>query len=317
LAQEEEAAYEAANFEKSCVHRRLYPAMAQAAPRLPCSRQCRRIAFRALPLLLGAAATVDVLSFVPLPVLRQRIDASLSEVSGGVAAGRTRPISGAASREGTGGLSSTLLCAAAALAMGFSGRNGVRGSSRTKCRLFGGNTKKENKELTEAEKAALERLEAEIEEIQAQLEEKTAAYERLELELKNYRTRTAKELSAARGKAAIPIYEELLTIADDYDRAKQNIALETDGEKAIGERFEKVYETMIAAWKEGGVEKLESVGQDFNPELHEAISMIPNPEYKEDVVCAEMRAGWVMKTKGSEEPLVLRPALVCVSSGPP
>lgn len=173
----------------------------------------------------------------------------------------------------------------------------------------------EEETLTEAQKETCEKLRQEIEELKADAEDKRASHERLKLEVSNFRARTRAELAAARGKAAIPIFKELLPIADEFDLAKQNLKLESDGEREMSAKFSALFEEMLQCWKELGVEKVESLGQPFDPEFHEAISMIPNPEYPADTVCAEMRAGWVIKPVGSEAPQVLRPSLVCVSSG--
>jgi len=171
-------------------------------------------------------------------------------------------------------------------------------------------------ELTDAQKEVCAKLEEEIAELRELAQEKKGAHDRLEMEVTNFRKRTRQELNAARGKAAIPLIKELLPIADEFDLAKQNLKVEGEGEEAVAARFQELFDKMLKVWDGLGVSKMESVGQDFNPEFHEAISMIPSEEYASEVVCNEMRAGWVLKTQGSEQPQVLRPALVCVSAGP-
>jgi len=171
-------------------------------------------------------------------------------------------------------------------------------------------------EQTEAPSAAFQKLQEEVDELKAHGEEKRAAHERLKGEIGNFRARTRSELAMARGKAAIPVIKELLPIADEFDLAEQNLAVESEGEQAIVDRFDTLFTNMMQTWKAVGVEKMVSVGEDFNPEFHEAVSMIPSAEYKEEVVCNELRAGWTLKVSGADDAQVLRPALVCVSSGP-
>ncbi|CAE7614703.1 grpE [Symbiodinium natans] len=170
-------------------------------------------------------------------------------------------------------------------------------------------------ELSEAAKANIEKLTAEIAELNTVKEEKQAAHSRLKLEIDNFRQRTSSELAAARGKAAVPLVQELLPIADEFEYAKQNLKVETDGQKSVVAKFEALFDKMLESWKSLGIEKMSSVGEAFNPELHEAVSMIPSEEYKEEVVCNELRPGWILKTPGSDEQQVLRAALVIVSSG--
>lgn len=170
-------------------------------------------------------------------------------------------------------------------------------------------------ELTEAAKANIAKLEAEIAEFKALAEEKKAAHERLKVETDNFRARTRNELAAARGKAAIPLVKDLLPVADEFELAAKNLKVETESQKAIQQKFSALFDKLLGAWKQLGFEKLSALGEEFNPELHEAVSMIPSAEYTADKVCAELRGGWALKT-GSDNVQVLRPSLVCVSAGP-
>ena len=139
----------------------------------------------------------------------------------------------------------------------------------------------ESEELSDAAKANIEKLTEEIKELSEVIEEKKGAHSRLKLEIDNFRQRTRSELAAARGKAAIPLVQELLPIADEYEYAKQNLKIESDGQKTVVAKFETLFDKMLQSWKSLGIEKMASVGEEFNPELHEAVSMIPSEEYKE------------------------------------
>jgi len=163
---------------------------------------------------------------------------------------------------------------------------------------------------------AATQLQGELDDLKNLIVDKQASFDRLTLEVKNFRNRTRSELATARGMAAIPVIKELLPIADEYALCKQNMKLEGDGEKAIADRFDDLFTKMMGTWKKVGVAKMVAVGKEFNPNFHEAVSMIPSADYKEEVVCNELRAGWELKPSGAETAQVLRPALVCVSSGP-
>jgi len=262
------------------------------------------------------------------PTVRQR--AAGVPLSGAAVATAPSPSSAGAARIALGALTAS----AAAFAVGVAGvlRRPRRGASidqggaqrpRLVRNFFGGlggkkreEEGKEPRELSEEEKAMCAQIEEEIEALKSEAEEKQNAHERLKLEVDNYRKRTRSELAQARGDAATPIVKELLPIADEFGLARQNLKFEGDGEKAIVDRFDDLFARMLGTWTSVGVEKMASVGQDFNPEFHEAVSMIPSVEYKEEVVCNELRAGWVLKPAGAEQAKVLRAALVCVSSGP-
>ena len=136
-------------------------------------------------------------------------------------------------------------------------------------------------EASEMASGNMAKLSQEIEELKEVIEEKKGAHSRLKLEIDNFRQRTKSELATARGKAAIPLVQELLPIADEYEYAKQNLKIESDGQQAVVTKFEALFDKMLQTWKSLGIEKMNSVGEDFNPELHEAVSMIPSQEYKE------------------------------------
>ncbi|CAJ1404553.1 unnamed protein product [Effrenium voratum] len=125
-------------------------------------------------------------------------------------------------------------------------------------------------ELSDAARANVEKLSSEIKDLKEKIEEKRGAHSRLKMEIDNFRQRTKSELAAARGKAAIPLVQELLPIADEFEYAKKNLNVETDGQKSVVDTFEALFDKMLQSWKSLGIEKMVSVGEVFNPELHEA-----------------------------------------------
>lgn len=273
----------------------------------------------AMPLLAIAAggvclAAVDSLSFLGAGPARRPLSTQLAPSAAG-AVGPTA-VDGGVHSVRLGVVLAPMACAAVVLLRRPGGLRSKASRALHVRKFFGGGGKEASEEeMSEDSKIRCEKLAAEIQEIKEHCEEKQAAQERLQMEMQNYRTRTKNELAAARGKASIPIFKELMPIADEFDLAQQNLKLESDGERAISEKFAGLFDKMLDLWKTLGVEKMEAVGEDFDPELHEAVSMVPSEDYPADKVSAVLRGGWVMKL-GAEEKQVLRPALVCVSAGP-
>eukprot|EP00401_Gymnodinium_catenatum_P008121 CAMPEP_0117621326 /NCGR_PEP_ID=MMETSP0784-20121206/87578_1 /TAXON_ID=39447 /ORGANISM="" /LENGTH=310 /DNA_ID=CAMNT_0005425251 /DNA_START=77 /DNA_END=1009 /DNA_ORIENTATION=+ len=305
---------------------------AQAASIPLATRQRRRLVASVPAALLVAVGARDTLGFVAAPAVGrplQRVDSRAPVAEPLHLVDSRAPLVEAssnsspnASAPGAAGLATFAFFSFVAGRLSTR-RGGLRRRAELHVRrFFGGGDNKEQsdndseEELTARATAACEKLQTEIAELKTLVEEKQAAHERLTMEVNNFRTRTKKELAAARGKASIPVIKELIPIADEFDLAKQNLKVEGDGERAICDRFDALFNGMMATWKKLGVEKMTSVGEEFNPEFHEAVSMIPSDEYKADFVCNELRGGWVLKPLGSDEPQVLRPALVCVSAGP-
>merc|ERR1719433_1965538 len=106
----------------------------------------------------------------------------------------------------------------------------------------------------------MEKLKVEIEELKVHAADKQTAYDRLKLEVTNFRTRTRQELAAARGKAAIPLIKELLPIADEFDMAKQNLKVEGEEQQKIVDGFAELFAEMLGLWEGLGVKKMESTG---------------------------------------------------------
>lgn len=181
--------------------------------------------------------------------------------------------------------------------------------------LFGGDKAKKERDLKISEESCRQ-LQMSIDELNSHAEERRIALARLTAEEGKFRARTQQELTGARAKAIIPLLREFLSITNDFEQSRANVKADTAGEGALTEQFEQLYTRLIRKLGELGAHRLESIGQEFDPELHEAVSMVPSEEFQADTVCVEYRSGWVLSAQDSEEKHVLQHALVCVSSGP-
>lgn len=115
----------------------------------------------------------------------------------------------------------------------------------------------------------------------AELVELKDKYLRLYADFENYRKRTAKESLELRKVAGQEILSSLLPVMDDFDRAKQ-IAEKPDSKETFSEGIQLLYHKLQSFLKQKGLQKMESNGEVFDPELHEAITEIPAPS--EDMV---------------------------------
>ncbi|KAL0369213.1 UNVERIFIED_CONTAM: protein GrpE [Sesamum calycinum] len=113
---------------------------------------------------------------------------------------------------------------------------------------------------------------------------------RLQADFDNYRKRSEKERLRVRSDAQGEVIESLLPMVDSFERAKQQIKLETEMEKKIDTSYQ--------------------VGKPFDPKMHEAIAREESNEFKEGIVIQEFRRGFYLGDR------LLRPAMVKVSSGP-
>jgi len=121
--------------------------------------------------------------------------------------------------------------------------------------------------------AKLKKENAELQEKADELQDK---YLRLFAEFDNYKKRTMKEKIDLMATAARDTVSSLLPVLDDFDRAKMN-AESDESTEPFSEGVMLVYQKLHGVLKQRGLEIMESTGELFDPELHEAITEIPAP----------------------------------------
>lgn len=116
--------------------------------------------------------------------------------------------------------------------------------------------------------------EDELEKIKAELAEAKDKYIRLVAEFDNFRRRNAKERMELIQTAGKDIIQSLLVVLDDTDRATKQMESATDIDQ-LREGVTLVFNKLRATLQQRGLKKMTSIGQPFDPDLHEAITEIP------------------------------------------
>ncbi len=137
-------------------------------------------------------------------------------------------------------------------------------------------TKKSKEKKEAAENTELDSLKTEIESLNTQIEEAKDKHLRLFAEFENYKKRTVKEKMEMLSTAARKTIESLLPVLDDFDRAKSS-AEDDDSVEQFSEGVTLVYHKLYSILDNAGLSQMESTGEIFDPELHEAITEIPAP----------------------------------------
>jgi len=161
----------------------------------------------------------------------------------------------------------------------------------------------ENPELEETLEDALEenptaeKEELELEEKKQELGELKDKYLRLQAEFDNFRKRTIKEKLEFMVTAAQETMSALLPVLDDFDRAKKN-AEDESSKEPFSEGVMLVYDKLYKTLEQKGLKAMTSTGEDFDPELHEAITEIPAPnEEMKGKVMDTIEKGYFLKEK--------------------
>lgn len=173
--------------------------------------------------------------------------------------------------------------------------------------------KKDKTEEIEKEEEAVETTEEEIVEVSAEdtlkqeLSEMEDKFLRAQAEIVNMRNRHNKEREDAAKYRAQNLAKALLTSLDNLDRA---LEIETNDEhgEAMKKGIEMVREGMIHALKEASVEEIDSLGQIFDPNKHQAVQTLPLQEGQQpDEIIQVLQKGYILHDR------VLRPAMVIVA----
>ena len=161
-----------------------------------------------------------------------------------------------------------------------------------------------------AEQARIAELEAQLEAAQqASLEERERAV-RAVAEMENLRRRAAQDVEKAHKFALEKFAAELLPVLDNLERAIELADKESEALKPMIEGVELTLKSMQSSVAKFGLVALDPQNQPFDPNAHQAMSMIENAELAPNTVIAVMQKGYDLNGR------VIRPAMVMVSKAP-
>ncbi|MBD2260478.1 nucleotide exchange factor GrpE [Pseudanabaena sp. FACHB-2040] len=158
--------------------------------------------------------------------------------------------------------------------------------------------------------SAVADLERQIEGLKAQLEDRTGQYMRIAADFENYRKRTSKEKEDLEVQIKGNTVTELLPVVDNFERARSHIKPQTEAEMTIHKSYQSVYKQLVDCLKRLGVSAMRAEGQEFDPNLHEAVMREPTHAQPEGHVLEEFVRGYVLGDR------VLRHAMVKVAAAP-
>ncbi len=179
-------------------------------------------------------------------------------------------------------------------------------------------TKTEEKVVEEAKKKSDDKPKTEpepeekspeqiIEELEEKIKEQEDRYLRSVAEFDNYKKRNARLYESMIQLARESLISPLLEVVDNFERALESS--DNSDPKRLQQGTRLIYQQLNELLKKEGVEPIEAVGQEFNPNLHEAMMPIESDEYPEGIIVEEMTRGYKMKGK------VIRFSKVVVSKG--
>ena len=159
---------------------------------------------------------------------------------------------------------------------------------------------KKEKKFGKKKDKAVEKLEEKVKELEDMRVRQLAEFE-------NFRKRSEKEKSQMFEVGAKSVIEKILPVIDNFERGLAAVP-EEQREDAFVVGMDKVYRQMLTELDASGVKPIEAVGQEFDPNFHNAVMQVESEEYDSGVVAQELQKGYMYKDS------VVRHSMVAVVS---
>ncbi|MFJ8514446.1 nucleotide exchange factor GrpE [Lysinibacillus xylanilyticus] len=167
----------------------------------------------------------------------------------------------------------------------------------------------EETEVVEEQKTELtieEQYEAKLAELQAKLDDEESRHLRLRADFDNMRRRNQLDREAAEKFRAQSLLSDLLPVIDNFERALQ-VEASSEETASIVKGIEMVYRSLIDATEKEGLQVIKAEGEQFDPNVHQAVMQEQDSEKETGVVLRELQKGFMLKDR------VLRPTMVSVN----
>lgn len=143
-------------------------------------------------------------------------------------------------------------------------------------------------------------LKQKVEELEDKVKRQMAEFE-------NFRKRTDKEKTAMFETGAKSVVEKILPVVDNFERGLATVPEEEKG-SGFAEGMQMIYKQLMTELDAIGVKPIEAVGQEFNPEFHNAVMQVESEEYESGVIAQELQKGYMYRES------VVRHSMVAVVS---
>lgn len=158
--------------------------------------------------------------------------------------------------------------------------------------------------------AAQSQWEAKLADLQAKADENWDKAVRATAELENVRRRAERDLENAHKYALEKFLHELIPIKDSLEMGLAAAQTEDADVNKLREGSELILKMLSDALEKFGIEVVDPMGDEFNPEHHQAMSMLESPDHAPNTVVAVMQKGYKLNDR------LVRPAMVAVSKAP-
>jgi len=163
-------------------------------------------------------------------------------------------------------------------------------------------------EEAKLEAPSIEALEGEIAQLMAKVNDQAESVLRAQAEMQNVRRRAERDVENAHKFALDKFSSDLLPVVDSLERALDAAGqIDNESVKGMKDGIELTLKMFVDTLAKHGVQQLNPTGEPFNPEFHQAMTMVPHPEMAPNTVLDVLQRGYTLNGR------LVRPAMVVVT----
>ena len=166
---------------------------------------------------------------------------------------------------------------------------------------------KENEKEEKKDKKKKDKSDKKQEVFKERIEELEDRVKRQMAEFDNFRKRTEKEKTAMFETGAKSVIEKILPVVDNFERGLASVP-EKEKETGFAQGMEMIYKQLMTELENMDVKPIPAVGEEFNPDFHNAVMQVESEEYESGVIAQELQKGYTYRDS------VVRHSMVAVVS---
>ena len=163
-------------------------------------------------------------------------------------------------------------------------------------------------EKKEANGDQLKEIQAELETEKQEAKETYDRFLRVSAEFENYKKRSAREMDDLRKYSNQSLILEMLAVVDNLERALSSSNGSSSNDKCMADGVNLTLKEILKVFKKFNVKPIESIGQPFDPNFHQAMMQEETDDYPENTVITELQKGYMIHDR------LLRPSMVVVAA---
>ena len=163
-------------------------------------------------------------------------------------------------------------------------------------------------EIKEACGDQLNEIQAELETAKQEAKETYDRFLRVSAEFENYKKRSAREMDDLRKYANQSLIVEMLAVVDNLERALNSSNGNSSNDKCMADGVNLTLKEILKVFEKFNVKPIESIGQPFDPNFHQAMMQEETDDYPENTVITELQKGYMIHDR------LLRPSMVVVAA---